>query len=37
MTWILINVALSVGLTVLLNLILCLFAGSPPGVPMVDL
>lgn len=34
--WILISVALSVGLTVLLNLMLWLFSGSPPGIPVVD-
>ena len=35
--WIVISVALSVGLTVLLNLMLWLFSGSPPGIPMVDI
>ena len=34
--WILISVTLSVGLTVLVNIIAWLFSGSPPGVPVVD-
>ena len=34
--WLVISVALSLGLTVLLNLMLWLFSGSPPGIPLVD-
>jgi hypothetical protein len=35
--WILISVVLSVGLTVLVNLIYLLFSSPDPGVPVVDL
>lgn len=34
--WILISVTLSVGLTVLVNIIAWLFSGSPTGVPVID-
>lgn len=34
--WILISVTLSVGLTVLVNIIAWLFSGSPTGIPIVD-
>lgn len=34
--WILISVTLSVGLTVLVNIIAWLFSGAPPGIPVVD-
>lgn len=34
--WILISVFLSVGLTLLLNIVVWLFSGAPPGIPVVD-
>ena len=34
--WILISIALSVGLTVLVNLLFCLLSSPVPGIPGVD-
>jgi hypothetical protein len=33
--WILLSVFLSVGLTLLVNIVLWLFSGTPPGIPVV--
>jgi len=34
--WIVISVFLSVGLTLLVNIVIWLFSGAPPGIPVVD-
>lgn len=34
--WILLSIGLSVGLTILVNLIALLFSAPPPGIPGID-